>query len=119
MKKLHLIRHAEVDLKHRSRDLGRSDVPLSDEGIIQAKNLGVALGSEFSKAHFPKGLNDARVWLSPLERCSQTWNEMAIITDRPPRKVSELIEIDIGQWEGKTFQEIVTSNPEQVKQWRD
>nr|WP_242866528.1 histidine phosphatase family protein [Clostridium ljungdahlii] len=56
-----------------------------------------------------------KVYLSPLKRCVETAH--IILEDRNIEKiiVNELMEINMGEWEGKTFSFIKSSLPEQFK----
>jgi len=85
---LYIIRHGKTELNRANALQGRSDFPLNDEGILQAKEAAEALGS----IHF-----DA-VYSSPLIRAVQTAEIVApgmdpVIDDR-------LIEMDYGPYEG-------------------
>lgn len=80
---------------------GHSDVPLSAEGVHQAKRLGAHLAGEAIAA----------IYSSDLRRAIETAAAIA-----EPHRValtpcSELREIDFGLCEGMTFDEIVTRYP--------
>ena len=96
---IYLIRHGEpAFLQGQKLCLGnKSDPPLSEEGVRQAK----ALKSCFQR-------NEA-VYCSPMVRCLQT---AKYIFDREPVKNPELAEMDMGRWDGLTFHEIRESYPE-------
>ena len=96
---IYLIRHGEpAFLQGQKLCLGnRSDPPLSEEGVRQAKTL---------KSCF---LRDEAVYCSPMLRCLQT---AKYIFGREPVKNPELAEMDMGRWDGLTFHEIRESYPE-------
>lgn len=74
---------------------GQSDVKLQDEGHIQEKMvLDTVKGKQFSA-----------IISSPLSRCRNLAEKISEITGANLKVVNELIEIDIGDWEGKTFEE--------------
>ena len=85
-----LIRHAEVPGNKERRYIGRTDVPLSEEGRRQARSVALPVVN--------------RVYASPYLRCLQTAELMF-----PKQELnisSELRECDFGQFEGKTAEEL-------------
>ncbi|AKN33880.1 phosphoglycerate mutase [Clostridium carboxidivorans P7] len=105
-RKIYLVRHGKIDIGDKKRYIGISDVPLNKDGILQAKKLKEILYSiELEKAY-----------LSPLVRCVETAN--IILQNRNVEKVllKELMEINMGKWEGKTFDYIKSYFPEQFKE---
>ncbi|MHC4870674.1 MAG: histidine phosphatase family protein [Planctomycetota bacterium] len=74
---------------------GQRDVPLQNEGVEQEKNvLDVLKGKSFSA-----------IISSPLSRCKNLAEKISELTRSELIIISELIEIDIGDWEGRTFEE--------------
>lgn len=92
MRAVYLVRHGQPLLPRGKRlCVGRMDLPLSDAGRAQARRLG----------EYFAGL-PARVVSSPLERCRCTAEEILSAYD-----ISEgLLELDMGQWTGLSFEEI-------------
>lgn len=93
---IYLVRHGKPLLPHERMYYGSTDYPLSDEGTAQAR----ALAGIFSRMEF------ARVYSSPMSRALDT---AKIITGKSAEEmtlVPELREIDLGNWEGKTFDEV-------------
>ena len=91
-KHLLLARHAQVDPQYAGRFLGSTDVPLSDVGAGQAKALAQSL---------PVG-QGVPLFVSPLRRAVET----AECLDRDLSIDPDLREIDFGQWERRSFDEI-------------
>ncbi len=89
---LYLIRHQEPE--QRGVFLGRGDPPLSERGREDAARLGA--------------ISAAAVYSSPLRRALET----AAAIDAPLIVAPELIEMDFGAWEGRTWQEIERGWPE-------
>jgi broad specificity phosphatase PhoE len=104
VKRLLLIRHAKPTALEPGRFLGIKDVDLDVHGFREAKALTAIL-----KAHQPE-----RRFCSPLKRCLGTCRFAGIseLEIKP-----DLREIDYGQWEGMTFDEIQQSDPVAVNQW--
>ncbi|HEU4701891.1 MAG TPA: histidine phosphatase family protein [Conexibacter sp.] len=103
---LWLARHGETEWSRAGRHTGRTDVPLTADGERQAAALGERLrGAEF-----------ALVLASPLERARRT-AELAGFG--PVLELDEdLIEVDYGDYEGRTSAEIQRTRPG-WDLWRD
>lgn len=91
MERLTLIRHALTDWNVNGRFQGQSDVPLSEEGRKQARQL----------ARYVRGLEEGAVVVSsPLSRARETaeiaFPEREIVSD------GRLAELDFGAFEGHT-----------------
>ena len=89
-----LARHGETAWSVAKRHTGRTDVPLTEHGHLQARRLGPALA----------GTDFARVLCSPLLRARQSCEEAGLI-DRAELR-DELIEWDYGDYEGMTTAQI-------------
>ena len=101
-----LIRHCEVPDEYRGRYIGSTDVPLSEAGRAAARNLAPQL------ARFAP----ETVLSSPLRRAAET-AELAA-PGREIRFDSRLAEIDFGEWEMKTWDEI-QADPRSAAWWDD
>ena len=106
MQPLYLARHAETVFNRAAVMQGASaHTPLTRTGIAQAEAMGVALA-----AHFGKSASDVRLIASPTGRTLQS---MAIIADHLGRDYfdietdARLLEIGIGQWEGRRYADII------------
>ena len=93
-----LFRHAPVDFPDgKKRCLGRgTDLPASPAGLAEASALAPALAA----------LGVRRVFTSPMLRCRQTAAALAGEKSLPVEVVPGLEEMDCGDWEGLTFDEI-------------
>jgi len=107
MKKLFLIRHGQTEQNGEPRYFGVTDLPLSTEGCRQAQLIADSLCDEQINALFT----------SPLCRSLETAGIIAEDHKLEARIVRGLSEIDFGQWEGLSFDEIRSRNPEQVSRW--
>jgi broad specificity phosphatase PhoE len=102
---LYLVRHgATANNRARPPRLQgrRTDQGLSQEGHDQARQVGRAL------ADLPVGA----VYTSPLLRARQTAEAIARPHGLSVEVVQDLIEVDVGRWEGRSWQEIEQSDPE-------
>lgn len=97
MKTVYLIRHAEPAFPRGERMcLGRTDLPLSEEGLRQAERMAERLPPV------------AAVYASPLRRAVQTARAIGL----PVTAVEDLREMDAGLWDGLTFTQIKARFPE-------
>ncbi len=85
-----LVRHGETEWSRDGRHTGRTDIPLTERGRLQAQAVGAALG----------GREFALVLTSPLSRAAETCR-LAGFGDRAERR-DELMEWDYGDYEGRT-----------------
>lgn len=107
MKKLFLIRHGITEQNEQRRYCGVTDVCLSSHGLRQVKLLDRSLSQE----------KITSIYTSPLNRCMETAGTIAESHSIKARSLQDLSEIDFGQWEGLTFDEIQTQYPEQIRRW--
>jgi alpha-ribazole phosphatase len=101
--RLLLVRHAEPTPDVRGRCYGTLDVELSADGREQAAALGDALRDE------PIDL----VVSSPRLRAVQT----AAALGRPVEVDDRLCELDFGDFEGRTYEELERDEPELFRAW--
>lgn len=103
MNHVYLIRHGATAGNLEGRYIGRTDEPLSPEGVAQARRLGV------------RGLTADRLFVSPALRARQT-AQLAFPTMEPV-VVDDLWEADFGDFEGKTVAEL--ENDPAYRRWVD
>lgn len=119
---IYLVRHGETDANLQNIYQGRSiDQHLNANGLEQAGKLALFLAKEAA------GVN--KIYTSPMMRAMDT---MAVIADALsaenkrgsdgqilPKMIIEhdLEEIDHGDWDGKTPQEVIEIWPDVVKEW--
>jgi probable phosphoglycerate mutase len=112
--RLLLIRHGQSDLSSREFALsprGRQwDPPLSEAGQEQASRLAARMKT----MEEPAGL-----YVSPFRRCRETIEPYLGASGMGPRVVDDLGEVFTGEWEGKTFEEIVSGDEELARKFRD
>ena len=103
VKLIYLIRHAQPDYPGgKMMCLGqKNDLPLSKLGFEQAAQLG----------RFFQSLPVEAVYTSPLLRARQTAQAVAGAS-RPIHILPELIEMDGGEWDGLTFDQLHERYPE-------
>jgi probable phosphoglycerate mutase len=105
---LWLARHGATAWSREDRFCGRSNIPLSDEGRIQAVSMGTYLAK----------LPIAAVYCSPLQRSLQTATAVASKHGLVPQTATDLREMDFGSWEGRTRTAIVAEEAMLYSAWQ-
>lgn len=106
LKRILLIRHCE-SLHAGKRYIGSTDTPLTPAGKEQARRLA---------ARLKHGSID-RVLTSPFRRTLDTAGSVVEGRGLSVEADPDLGEIDFGQWEGLTFEEIERKDPDRVAEW--
>jgi alpha-ribazole phosphatase len=97
-RRLLLIRHGETVWNHEQRFTTRTDAPLSDAGMEQARAAAQALAA----------VAIDRIYSSPLQRTRATAKAIADLQQPRPEITTDqrLTEVDAGPFEGMTQQEL-------------
>ena len=104
-----LVRHGETGWNRERRYQGHADRPLNDAGRAQAGELAETLLLEGVSA----------VYTSPLRRASETARIVADRLGLEAQELEPLREIDVGEWQGLTVDEVRTRFPERADvAWR-
>ena len=107
--RLLLVRHGETEESTRGRCYGRLDVGLSPEGRRRSEKLAAAL------AETPL----AAVYSSTLSRALDTAAAIAERQGLDPVAEDDLREIDFGELEGLTYDEVREGWPELYREWME
>ncbi|MBB82721.1 MAG: hypothetical protein CL931_02795 [Deltaproteobacteria bacterium] len=106
LKRVILVRHGETAGQSSIRYYGATDVPLSDEGRDQVRAARARIRGETFEA----------VWASTLCR---SWESAKIIAPGHPVQLeANFREIDFGDWEGLTAEEIAVVDPAGYARWQ-
>jgi len=105
--RLLLVRHGESTWNAAHRIQGQLDPPLSDRGTAQANEVGERLA----------GHRLAAFYCSDLVRTRQTAELIASAVGMDPVPEPGLREIALGEWEGKTREELMEGYPELWERW--
>ncbi len=106
-KTIYLVRHGEPEVGYTKRYLGRLDPGLSPQGVEQAKRIAAAIAP----------LAPARCLASPLRRAWDTALIIARACGLEVERNEQLMEIDFGLLEGKTFAEANALFPGVTDSW--
>jgi broad specificity phosphatase PhoE len=110
MARVYLARHGETDWNARGKLQGRTDIPLNDAGIAQAKSLAERL----------RGAGVTAVRTSSLSRARVTGTIVAEALGIDTVTVDEeLVERSFGVFEGLTRDECAAQYPAAWKAWVD
>jgi len=102
-----LLRHGESVWNRQARVQGRKDPGLSKEGRRQARAAALRLKKEKIELICSSGLN----------RCAQTARVISKETGAKIRYFSDLEEVILGVWQGKTIDEVKRLYPKSYAVW--
>jgi alpha-ribazole phosphatase len=105
--RLVLMRHGKPAEETRERCYGRLDVSLSSEGQKQVRN----------KADLIHDLKPCALYTSPRKRAIESAEAICMALNLQARHCAELCEINFGDFEGITYQEIERRYPGEYQQW--
>ena len=97
MTRIVLVRHGQTEWNRVERFRGRADVPLNETGLAQAEATGRRVASEWQPVC---------VYSSPLSRAVKTAEAIARHFDLPVHVHPGLADIDYGEWQGLTPDEV-------------
>jgi broad specificity phosphatase PhoE len=102
--RLILVRHGETDWNAALRYQGHANIPLNEQGREQAHKAGVRLARYGATA----------LYTSDIVRAAETAAIVGAATGLTPQPMPDLREIDVGQWEGLTPEELYRRFPEHM-----
>jgi len=103
----YLVRHGESAWNAENRLCGRSDIPLSEAGRRQAMSLAERL----------KPIPFEAFYTSPLLRASETARLIREAVGLEPVPDQRLVELDYGEWEGRTLPDIMENDAQTFRAW--
>jgi broad specificity phosphatase PhoE len=104
-----LVRHGETAWNASETFRGRKDVPLNDTGVRQAQLLGEYLRDEKIDI----------IYSSSLQRAVKTAEAIAAPRGLTVNIVKNLDDMDFGEWEGLTLDEVKDRYEEVYRDWLD
>lgn len=93
---LYLVRHGQTDLNRDKRFRGRADVPLNEDGKLEAAGAARLLAAA--------GIS--RIYTSPIRRSVETATAIAVRTGARMETHESFTDIDYGEWQGLTVEEV-------------
>lgn len=101
------VRHGETDWNVTLQYQGQARVPLNERGRAQARLAGERLRRTKASA----------LYSSDIVRAWQTAQIVGPLVGLEPQGMSELREIDVGQWEGLTPEELYRRFPDHMREY--
>jgi phosphoserine phosphatase len=108
MTRIILTRHGHVEGIEPERFRGRADIPLTEQGEVQARALARRIAREWPPA---------AIYTSPLERCRATAAEIGKACGVDVRELADLVDLDYGVLQWKTCEEVSRDYPELYRRW--
>lgn len=105
MTSFYLIRHGSNDFYSHTLVGRKPGIHLNETGLRESKRL----------AEYLAGHEIEKIFSSPLERCRETAEPIAQRLGQKIEFSDTLLEVDFGEWTGKTFEEL--DRDERWKQW--
>ncbi|SVB45241.1 uncharacterized protein METZ01_LOCUS198095, partial [marine metagenome] len=93
---MYLVRHGETEWNKLGRFQGQKDIALNARGLAQAKETARAIAQD----------GEIALYSSPLQRTMQVANEISLLTDVPVVPVPGVKELNLGELEGVTGEEM-------------
>lgn len=98
-----LVRHGQIRQHEEPIFLGRTDVPLGEEGLRQAEEAARELAL--------RPMQISCVYTSPLSRAVQTAGAIAAAIGKETETVAGFSEMSLGPWDGRYIREIREEEP--------
>lgn len=108
MTRILLIRHGHVEGIEPARFRGRIELPLTEQGIAQARAVARRIA---------EGWSPSKVYTSPMQRCVTTGSFIADACGCPLEPLQDLNDIDYGDLQWKTHIEVKQEFPELFEKW--
>ena len=103
--KIYITRHGETEWNREKRMQGRKDSPLTVKGIEDARRLKQRL----------EHIEFDGIYTSPLGRAMETAEIIRGHRKLEIERISDFMEMDFGDWEGRTVEEIEKSYGEKYR----
>lgn len=102
-----LVRHGETDYNRADVFRGRVDLHLNRQGMQQA----------LAAAKYLSGLAFEAFYSSPLKRSMETAAAISAPHGGEPVPLERFIDVDYGEWSGKSVEEVREGWPEEFRLW--
>jgi len=109
MTEIYLIRHGQTDWNREEIFRGRADRPLSEVGNWEAGAISRALAQVAIKF----------IYSSPLTRAQETARPIASAHGLKGIPLAGIIDIDYGDWQGRSHDQVKEQYPELYRKWQD
>ncbi len=103
-----LVRHGQTDWNREERFRGQLDVPLNKTGLAQARTTGRWVAKKWQPV---------AIYSGPLSRTVKTAEQIASHFSLPVLLHQGLIDINYGEWQGLTPDEVRERWPDELHTW--
>lgn len=107
---LYLVRHGETDWNREKRFQSRTDIPLNETGLAQARAVGRLINS--------RGVGFSYAFCSPLGRAVRTAEIILEGTGLPLNREQLLLELEFGGFEGQLEADLRKRLGGAYEEWR-
>ena len=108
MTKILLVRHGHVEGIKPERFRGRTELPLTHRGVLEAQAVARRIASAW---------RPVMVYTSPMQRCVETGRAIANACGVESEAIDHLNDIDYGAWQSKSYEEIEKTDPQAFASW--
>jgi alpha-ribazole phosphatase len=115
MTKIILVRHGQTAWNMDGRFMGQLNIPLDETGLRQAELVAQRLRRLRPDAMYASDLRRAWQTAEAIQRAMSADGSAGAVPDITPEP--RLREMAFGDWQGLTYAEIQTRDPEGVKAW--
>lgn len=107
--KVYLIRHGQTDWNKEKKIQGSVDIELNEDGRKQAHKMGKELMN--------RNLPIQALYCSKLKRAKETAKILGCYISKEPIELEDLEEMNLGTWEGKTWEQIKIEDTSNYERW--
>ncbi len=108
MAQIILVRHGQTEWNRIERFRGQADVPLNQTGLAQAEATGQRIADEWQPT---------AIYAGPLSRTMRTAEAVGACCHLPVSAEQRLVDINYGEWQGLTPDEVRERWPEELSAW--
>lgn len=106
---IYLLRHGKSQQNEKNTYYGSIDCSLNEEGIFQAYKVKENL----------KSIAFDYIYVSPAKRTKETLDIINPLRDLKVQEDKRLMEVDFGDFEGKSYNELLRLYPTECEIWKD
>jgi broad specificity phosphatase PhoE len=106
-KTIYITRHGATHFNNKDLIQGWTDNPLSPKGITQSEHLAERMKTKELDV----------IYHSPLSRARDTAEIVNRFHNTELKTIDSFIEMNLGDWEGQNFHQVVREHPDIYQQW--
>lgn len=112
-RRIFLVRHGETQQHQEKMFIGQYDIPLNDDGRMQAERMAEQIAADNPKTD--------RIYMSPLQRAVETARVLKTVLEAEQQieyklcEIKDFKEINLGKWDGMTIREVKQRYPSEYE----